>query len=354
MRRSRIVALGAAYLSVSLSAGWMFADSPIPGTFHVVCGAAPKDGILSAIAGAPVVFEADASGSGDTFSWQFSDGSRDSGFQVTHAFPTGGRQTVSLTVDAPGPHRVGSTQAIQVVGLGSEPDALVIAGAGFTGTWDTELVLGNPFDSELTVLLFTKRISSQYSGCTAGPCPPPVPAFVTLGPNAQRTVRYSELFPPGMTGVYVSSSPDDVLARLPMIRARAYATGQPARAMELPMVTYESLVSRPYAPLIFVGAAKSATSHSNLFLADTADFVASGAVVQVDAIDASGNVVGSLEQSIPAGGPALLSDVIGSMGITQFAGQLRVTQIGGTGVVNGALATLSEDGGFAVSAGLIP
>ncbi len=345
---------GAAFIALSLIARGIFAGAPVPGTFRVVCGAAPKDGALSAVAGAPIVFEADAGGAGYTYSWQFSDGSTDTGFQVTHAFPTGGRQTVSLSVVTPGPHEVRSTEAIQVIGLGVEPNAIVIAGAGSTGSWDTELVLGNPFDSELTVLLFTKRISSEFGGCILATCPPPQPAFITLGPAAQRTVRYSDLFPPGITGLYVSSSPGDALARFPTIRARAYAPDQPARAMELPMVTYETLVSLPPSPLMFVGAARSPGSHSNLFLAETSNFAESEAVVRVDAIDSSGSVVGSLSHSIPAGGAVTFSDILGSMGITQFDGAVRVTQVGGSGVVNGALATLSEDGSFAVSAGLIP
>ena len=354
MRKCRMAALGLAFFAVSLSAERIFAGAPIPGGFHVVCGAAPKDGILSAIAGAPVVLEADTSGPGYTFSWQFSDGSTDTGRQVTHAFLAGGGQTVSLTVHVPGSGSTGSSLPIQVLGLGDEPNAIVIAGAGFTGVWDTELLLGNPFDSELTVLLFVRRLSSEFGGCILSTCPPPQPAFIDLGPGAQRTVRYSDFFPPGLTGLYVSGSPDDPLARLPMIRARAYATDEPARAMELPMVTYETLVSRPASPLTFVGASNSAGSHSNLFLAETSNLVESDAVLRVEAIDSVGSVVGSLQVSIPTGGALTLSDVLASMGIAEFDGQVRVTQIGGTGIVNGALATLSNDGGFAVSAGLIP
>ncbi len=262
---------------------------------------------------------------------------------------------MSLTVVTPGPHIVSSTRAIQVLGLGSEPDALVVAGAGFTDAWDTEIVLGNPFDSDLAVVVFTKRISSEYGGCPfAGECPPPEPRFLTLSPNSQIIVHYSDLFPPGLTGLYISSAPDDPLSRLPAVRARSFATVEPRRAMELPIVSYEALVSRPASSLVFVGARKSATSHSNLFLGETAAFVDSMADVRIDAIDTSGIVVGSAEQSIPAGGSILVSDVIGAMGIADFEGQVRVTQIGGSGVVTGALATLADDGSFAVSAGFIP
>jgi hypothetical protein len=350
----RSVALVLAYVGVSFWAGRILADAPIAGTFHVVCGAAPKDGTLTAVVGAPVVFEADAGGVGYTFSWSFSDGSTDTGHQVTHAFANGGAQTASLTVQVPGSGSTGSSLPIQVVGLGEEPNAIIVAGAGFTGSWDTELVLGNPFDSELAVSLFIRRLSSEFGGCMLSTCPPPQPAFITLAPTSEQTVRYSDLFPPGITGVYVSGSPGDPLARLPMVRARAYAIDQPARAMELPTVTYETLVSLPASPLIFLGAARSPGSHSNLFLAETSNLAESDAVVRVDAIDTSGGVVGSLNQAIPAGGAVTFSEVLGTMGITQFDGTLRVTRIGGTGVVNGALATLSDDGGFAVSAGLIP
>jgi hypothetical protein len=42
------------------------------------------------------------------------------------------------------------------------------------------------------------------------------------------------------------------------------------------------------------------------------------------------------------------------MGIDNFSGHLRVTSTGGAGIIDGALATLTNDGGFAVSAGFNP
>jgi hypothetical protein len=347
--------IGVACVTLALSGGSLFAGpSPIPGTFHVVCGAAPKDGVLSTVIGAPVVFQADAAGGEDTFTWQFSDGSSDTGVQVSHAFPTGGRQTVSLTVITPGPHQTGSAQAIQVIGLGIEPNALVIPGAGFTGEWDTELVLANPTGSTLDVLIFTRRVSSEFGGCTIGECPPPQPVLLALAPKAQRTIRYSEMFPPGLTGMYVGTYSVDSIDPLPTARARAFATSNPSRAMELPIVTYEALLSRPSSPLVFAGALRSSSSHSNLFLSETSDFVDYGAVVLIEAIDSTGNTVGSIHRSLSFGGYTVVFDVIGSMNISDFDGQVRVTQIGGSGIIDGALATLTSDGGFAVSAGFNP
>jgi len=42
------------------------------------------------------------------------------------------------------------------------------------------------------------------------------------------------------------------------------------------------------------------------------------------------------------------------MGLQEFSGHLRVTSTRGGGVIDGALATITSDGGFAVSAGLNP
>jgi hypothetical protein len=236
----------------------------------------------------------------------------------------------------------------------TEDPALVIPGAGFTGAWDTEVVLANPYDTELHVTVFTVRLSSQYAGCMINECPPPLAIFLTLLPHGQSVTRYSQINAEGVTALYVSNS-DQGATNLPVVRARAYAVAQPSRAMELPIVTYATLVARGGAPLVFVGALRSADgTHSNLVVAETANLVGSDASVRIDAIDENGQTVGSMNRTIIQAHVLFLVDVLEQMGVSEFSGQIRVTQTGGTGVLDGALATLTPDGGFAVSSGFNP
>jgi hypothetical protein len=250
-----------------------------------------------------------------------------------------------------------SVIAVMVVGAraasAAEDPALVIPGAGSTGAWDTEVLIGNPFDTPMNVAVSPVRVSSQYSGCQADPCPPPFPIFVALSSNGQKIVHYSDIGE-GVAALYVSNT-DPGAPQLPVVRARAYAVGQPSRAMELPIVTYATLVARASAPMVFVGALRSAGgAHSNLALAETANLVGSDATVRIDAIDENGQTVGSMNRAIIPAHVLFLTDVLEQMGVSEFSGQIRVTQTGGTGVLDGALATLTPDGGFAISSGFNP
>jgi hypothetical protein len=248
---------------------------------------------------------------------------------------------------------------ITVTGVGgraasaAEDPALVIPGAGFTGAWDTEVVIGNPFDTPMNVGVSPVRLSSQFAGCQADPCPPPFEVDVAIPAHAQRVVHYSDIFV-GVAALYVSNT-DPGATQLPVVRARAYAVAQPSRAMELPVVTYATLVARGGAPMVFVGALRSADgAHSNLAIAETANLVGSDAIVRIDAIDENGQTVATMNRSIIPAHVLFLTDILEQMGVSEFSGQIRVTQTGGTGVLDGALATLTPDGGFAVSSGFNP
>lgn len=239
------------------------------------------------------------------------------------------------------------------VASAAEDPALVIPGAGFTGTWDTEILIGNPLDTTMNVAVSPVRLSSQFTGCQSDPCPPPFGVSVALPAHGQRVVHYSDIFV-GVAALYVSNL-DSGTTQLPIVRARAYAVAQPSRAMELPIVTYATLVARGGAPMVFVGVYRSTGgAHSNLALAETANLVGSDATVRIDAIDENGQTIGSMNRSIILGQAIFLVDVLGQMGVSEFSGQIRVTQTGGNGVLDGALATLTPDGGFAVSSGFNP
>jgi len=234
-----------------------------------------------------------------------------------------------------------------------EQPSLVIPGAGYTGTYDTEVVLGNPYDADLSLNVFPLRLSSQFAGCVADPCPPPFPLFVTVKANGQSIFHYSDGFAMGVSALYVSAA-DETDSRLPIVRARVYAVGNPGRSMELPIVTYATLVDRADVPLIFVGGLHSASAYSNLVVLETSHLVDSDVDVRIDAIDQDGHTVASMYRSIISGHSIFLVDLLGQMGVSDFGGQIRVTRIGGIGVIDGMLITQAADGGYAISSGFNP
>ena len=243
--------------------------------------------------------------------------------------------------------------ALATAATGEEPTSLVIPGAGFTGTYDTEIVLGNPYDVDLNLIVFPLRLSSQYAGCMFNECPPPQPMLVTLKANGQGVFHYSDAFPMDVAALYVGEA-DESDFRLPVARARVYAVGNPGRAMELPINTYATLVARSDAALVFVGAQHSRAAYSNLVVLETSHLVDSDVDVRIEAVDQDGHAVGSIERSIVSGHSIFLVNVVGQMGIPEFSGQIRVTRVGGTGVIDGILATQTTDGGYAISSGFNP
>jgi hypothetical protein len=229
-----------------------------------------------------------------------------------------------------------------------QPNALLIVGSGYTGTWDTELLIVNPTNVPLDLEIGTIPIPS---GCTLSTCPPPYdPARIEVPASGQLT-RYVSGLVFGMQYLYVlPSNPTDPL---PIVRARAYEVAQPSRAMELPITSFAALAARQNSPLDFPGAVRSSDAHSNLVLAEVGGQFLS-ASVRIDAITTDGTTVATKNVSLATRQTLFLVDILTTMGLQEFSGHLRVTYTGGGGIIDGALATLTSDGGFAVSAGFNP
>jgi len=232
-----------------------------------------------------------------------------------------------------------------------DASSIVVVGAGYTGSWDTEVVLANPYDGDLAITAYTARLSSAASGCQADPCPPPYPVFLTLPAHGQGTFHYSDVKATGVSALYIST--DDGV-RLPVARARAYDVQTPSRAMGLPVISFSTLAARPPGPFMFPGARRSSSAHSNLVVVESSNLVNSSAAILIEAVNADGVTVASTTRSIAAGRSVIIPDLLGVMGLSDFDGTVRVTQTGGTGIIDGALAILTDDGGFAVSEGFNP
>jgi hypothetical protein len=124
--------------------------------------------------------------------------------------------------------------------------------------------------------------------------------------------------------------------------------------MGLPIVSAATLASRPPGPFVFPGAARSSSAHSNLVVVETSDVVGASASFLIEAVNGGGETVASTTRSLQSGQSGMIPDLLGVMGVTDFDGSIRVTQTSGSGIINGALATLTTDGGFAVSEGFNP
>lgn len=237
---------------------------------------------------------------------------------------------------------------LPVAGLATDqPNALLITGSGYTGTWNTELRIANPTSGPLEIQIGALPIPDF---CPFNPCPPPAPITREVPANGQLVVYFDEFFGNGLQFLYVlPSNPADPL---PVVRARAFEVAQPARAMELPITSYAALAARQNSPLDFPGAEHSTTAHSNLIVAEVTR--TAPATARIDAITTDGATLASKDISLAAGENLFLVDVLATMGLQDFNGHLRVSYTAGGGTIDGALAVLTNDGGFAVSAGFNP
>jgi PKD repeat protein len=328
------------------------ADTPPVGSFTFISGVS-KLSITGyyAFVGAPVVCEADQAGPGFDFAWTFSDGGYETGRQVSHTFISTGTSTVTLTVTAAASQQsASSSRALEVLAFEFPPAALLIMGSGNTGTWNTELLIANPTNFPIDLEVGTIPVPSE---CTTDPCPPPLnPARIELPASGQLTLQFTDVFG-GRELQYLYVLPSNPSLPLPVVRARAYEVAQPARAMELPITSYAALAARQNSPLDFPGAELSSTAHSNLVIAEVGgQYLPAGALIE--AITTGGTTVASKNISLATRQTLFLVDILTAMGLKQFSGHLRVTYTGGGGIIDGALATLTSDGGFAVSAGFNP
>jgi hypothetical protein len=341
-----LAALGIPCCAKAASVG--LAGPPLTADFRVTSGVTVScDGLFQAVAGTPVTFEATAVGSAISYAWTFSDGSPATGQIVSHSFSSAGIATVTLTVeDTATDHLVSSSLHLRVAGSGPvELNAITIVGAGHTDAWDTELVIANPFPVELDVLV--GRIPRP---CPTT-CPPPVPRIIALPADGQLTLLASDFMPPEVSFLFVTPTLENAPG-LPVVRARAFAVNEPSRAMELPVISFAEWANRSGQTLVFPGAEKSADSYSNLSIAELSEGSTAG--YRVDAYDAAGRKVASFEGALQPGDFGVIVDVLKQMGVSSFAGQLRLTRTCGDGVLAGALATLNSDGSFAVSGGFNP
>jgi hypothetical protein len=107
--------------------------------------------------------------------------------------------------------------------------------------------------------------------------------------------------------------------------------------------------------LSFPSAKRSAGSHSNLILSEVSWEEGRELSVLVEAYSPAGDRLGAAALGLSTGRTLFLVDVVAQLGVAALdGGQIRVTKIGGTGLMWGLLATVSDDGRISVSTGRNP
>ena len=239
---------------------------------------------------------------------------------------------------------------------------LVIVGAGFTGSWDTDLVLANP--GNVPIWAWIGQIP-RVPGCLH--CPGwerVVPPNGTTKTAAQEILAFGS---PGVRTLYIDPYIVDESGRIatgsdqPTVTARVVNQARPSQAIALPVVRYATIQALSPTVLVFPSARRTADSHSNLIVADVSRETGAGLSILVEAFSAAGERLGGGNFGISAGGAfsanstLFLVDVLQTLGVPALdSGQIRVTKTGGSGLMWGLLATVYDEGRVSVSLGLNP
>lgn len=234
-----------------------------------------------------------------------------------------------------------------------QPDAVLVAGAGSSGRWDTQLQVANVGPRPVTV--FAGLYPKPPTVC-AGPCFPS--ASVPLPANGSGQLRLdnsklSELF---TFFVRVLEEGD-----LPAVRGRIYNRDVPSQSADLPTMRLSTLTSLNPETLSFPGAVRNGLARTNLLISElnvdslVLDRQPLTMRVRVDLFASDGTQMASGEFSVVAGTSLYLVDVIGRLGVTTLQdGQIRVSRVGPEGRLWGYLATVNGDGAISIYSGVNP
>jgi len=212
--------------------------------------------------------------------------------------------------------------------------AVVLAGGGAVGNWDTEILLGDSIHSAGSTIISTTW--------PAVPDPPRQNVCsVSLPDSATIALLASSLpcLPSGATTIFLGRG------ALPEVSARIFDRSDPTRSADLPLATTGE-------PRLTNLAFPFSSGRLQLFLADMVGGVATD--VKIEIWSSGGDLVRAFSRHIPAGGHIVLANLLetsDASGITD--GQVRVTSTGGV-AISGALAAVGSDGGFTITPGVNP
>lgn len=232
-----------------------------------------------------------------------------------------------------------------------DPGTLIIAGAGWVKSWDTEIELS---DSPLGV--GTSGGIFKLNSILA-PCPPNCDSVgFTVPPGGTVRILVSDFLGEGFQGSQTLRVTTATEQPLPVVRARAFNSLLPCQSAELPVFRESTLTGLDTSVLVFPGLRRQPGVYNNLILQTVG--TQSPAEALVELLGADGALLGSEVVTVPVEDTALaltLVDIAGRLGASQLdGGSIRVTRKSGAGILWGVLATVSADGRLAVGIGVNP
>ena len=240
--------------------------------------------------------------------------------------------------------------AISVLGLAAgarSSDLLVVYGAGSAGLWGTELTFANRTADETSVGVFDAPFDV---------CPPSAHcySFATLPPRGTVVMDYyGNLLRTGVGAAYIFSGSNPLTVS---VQARAHqASGS---SVDLPVFSVADLLALDPESLVLPGARRGPGARTNLLVANVFrhDGTRSGPVdIGLEVIGADGTLLGSSTLSIPYGETIFITDVVEKLGVTELEnGQVKVTKLGGDGVMWATMTVARADGSLSTSIGATP
>jgi len=238
------------------------------------------------------------------------------------------------------------------IGAALRGDALIIAGGGFVGVWDTEIDMANTMADPIDVSLSIRGLP------LGAPCPPNcVSQTYTLPGHGTLRVLASDFIGELYAGPQMIRVETDAGVPAPVVHARSVSLLSAAQFAELPVVRESSIEGLDPSVLVFPGAVRALGIYSNLILESIG-----GALSTTDALvevfDSQGQLLGSGQITVTGDSTfhaTTIVDIVGALGISELdAGQVRVTKLNGDGVLWGVLTTVVGKGSLKVSVGANP
>lgn len=238
---------------------------------------------------------------------------------------------------------------------------LIIAGAGFVGTWDTEIDMAN-------VLADPVEVSLSIVGLPLGlPCPPNCTSKgYTLPGNGTLHVLASDFIGELYQGPQMIRLETAAGTPAPVVHARSVSSLSAAQFAELPVIRESTLEALDTSVLVFPGAMRQSGVYSNLILEQIGgNFL--GSQVMVEIFDSNGQRLGGKTFAVAGEQTAqattivdVVAKILGTLGPPGSDlpiledGQVRVTRLSGTGSLWGVLTTVLGTGSLKVQTGANP
>jgi len=239
-------------------------------------------------------------------------------------------------------------------------NALVAAGVGSLGLWDTQVELANPFDDPMVVVI-SEFAFNGIGGCDFG-CNT---TSVTLPPHGGQTLSIpngvinpdstppiAALAPGHLFTLFIASCASCLGSPTLLPVAHVHAVNRATNAQtEFPVLTMPAILSRSQpTQLTFPGISKSDGEHCNLVLTSiNTDFSVSAITATVTLRDPSGKILGSTTVSNQSSDCLFLQEApylsrgCANLFIPDVGGQL-----GGVSLSNGVLDVTQDAGGAAL------